>query len=184
MVKMVDAIAERHEGLVVLLGRLAIGVLFLPSGFNKLSAPAGFAGYLAKSGMPGPLVAWAVLAGLIEFFAALAIVIGFKTRTAALLLCFSPSSRPSSAIPIGPPTTRRACRNTSISGRTSPSPAGCSSCSPAAPARSASTGAQRQRDAARRRRWRRQRLRSNRGSRTVRTSLRASARPPTPPPPA
>jgi putative oxidoreductase len=87
MVKMVDNIAERHEGLVVLLGRLAIGVLFLPSGFNKLSAPAGFAGYLAKSGLPGPLVAWAVLAGLIEFFAGLAIVVGFKTRTAALLLC-------------------------------------------------------------------------------------------------
>jgi putative oxidoreductase len=87
MVKMVDSIAERHEGLVVLLGRLAIGVLFLPSGFGKLSAPAGFAGYLAKTGMPGPLVAWAVLAGLIEFFTGLAIVIGFQTRTAALLLC-------------------------------------------------------------------------------------------------
>ena len=53
----------------------------------KLSAPAGFAGYLAMKGVPGPVLGWAVLAGLIEFFATLAIVVGFKTRTAAILLC-------------------------------------------------------------------------------------------------
>ncbi|MGO8916712.1 MAG: DoxX family protein [Stellaceae bacterium] len=86
MVQMVDSIAARNEGLAVLLGRLAIGALFLPSGFGKLSAPAGFAQYLAAKGVPGPVIAWAVLAGLIEFFGGLAVVLGFKTRTAAILL--------------------------------------------------------------------------------------------------
>ena len=90
MVQMVDTVAERSEGLVLLLGRLAIAALYLPSGFGKLrslTTPDNpFAHYLAGHGVPGPVIVWAWLAALIEFFATLAIVLGFRTRVAAILL--------------------------------------------------------------------------------------------------
>jgi putative oxidoreductase len=86
MFKTIDSIAERNEGVILLIGRLAIGALFLPTGLRKLMDPAAFADNLATYGMVAPLIAWAVVAAVIEFFATLAIVIGFKTRLAALLL--------------------------------------------------------------------------------------------------
>ncbi len=87
MFQIVDYIAVRSEALILLLGRLAIGALFLPTGWRKLMDPAVFAQYLAPKGLPGPLLAWAVAAAAVEFFATLAIVVGFKTRLAAVLLC-------------------------------------------------------------------------------------------------
>ncbi len=87
MVQLVDSIAERNEGLVLLLGRLGIGVLYLPSGFNKMSDSARFAGYLAAHGVPEPVIFWVWIAALIEFFGALAIILGFQTRVAAIVLC-------------------------------------------------------------------------------------------------
>ena len=87
MNRMLDGVTHSGEGLFLLLGRLAIAALYLPSGYGKLTGPAGFAGYLASKGVPGPAIAWAVLAGAIEFFAAAAIVAGFQTRLAAALLC-------------------------------------------------------------------------------------------------
>lgn len=86
MFSTIDAIAERGEGLFLLLGRLAIGALFLPTGWGKLTNPAGFAEHLAHAALPGPAIAWAVLAGVVEFFATLAIILGFKIRLAAALL--------------------------------------------------------------------------------------------------
>ncbi len=91
MSRTIDSLAMRNEGVLLLLGRLAIGVLYLPSGFGKLTGingpgVAGFAGYLASHGVPGPAIAWAVVAAVIEFFASLAIVVGVQTRLAALLL--------------------------------------------------------------------------------------------------
>lgn len=88
MFKTIDAIAERSEGLFLLIGRLAIGALFLPTGLRKLMDPAAFAHYLEPKGLPGPLIGWAVLGAAVEFFATLAIVVGFQTRVAALLLTF------------------------------------------------------------------------------------------------
>lgn len=86
MFRTVDRIAASGQGLFLLLGRLAIGALFLPTGWGKLTNPAGFAHYLDGKGLPGPM-GWAILAGLVEFVSALAIVLGFQTRLAAALLC-------------------------------------------------------------------------------------------------
>ena len=82
----IESIAARLEGPALLLGRLAIGALYVPSGFGKLTNPAGFAHYAPLKVLPGPLIAWAIVAALVEFFSSLAIVIGFKTRYAAVLL--------------------------------------------------------------------------------------------------
>ena len=91
LARTVDAIAERGEGLLLLLGRLAIGALYLPSGFGKLTGingpgVRGFATYLGAHGVPGPAIAWSGVAAVVEFFASLAIVLGLKTRYAAALL--------------------------------------------------------------------------------------------------
>jgi putative oxidoreductase len=82
----VDRIAVKADGLVLLLGRVLIAALYLPSGYGKLTNLAGFAQFLAPKGLPGPTMAWAVLGAVVEFFGSLAILLGFKTRYAALLM--------------------------------------------------------------------------------------------------
>src|SRR5579859_6190444 len=89
--RVLDSIATRSDGPILLLGRLLIGILYLPSGFGKLTGihgPGlnGFAQYLASKGVPGPAIAWAVLAATIEFFGSAALILGLQTRLAATLL--------------------------------------------------------------------------------------------------
>jgi len=86
MSQLLDTIAVRGEGWWLLLGRVAMGSLFLPTGLRKLLDPGAFARQLDTYGMVGPLHVWAVVAAFIEFFGAFAVVIGFKTRLAALLM--------------------------------------------------------------------------------------------------
>jgi len=85
MAMALDRIAERGEGAVLLVGRLAMAALFIPSGFGKLTALAGFAQSLAAKGLPAAM-AFAVLAASVELFGGLAVALGFKTRYAALLM--------------------------------------------------------------------------------------------------
>lgn len=54
MLAMIDATPRRLDSLLVLLGRLAIAVLYVPSGFGKLTAISGFAQSLAGRGVPAP----------------------------------------------------------------------------------------------------------------------------------
>jgi putative oxidoreductase len=82
---MLDNIAVRGEALFTLIGRIFIGALFVPAGFRHITGLEGFAQYLAK-GVPGPAIAWAVVAAAIEFFGSIALIIGFQTRVAAILL--------------------------------------------------------------------------------------------------
>jgi putative oxidoreductase len=69
----------------VLLGRVLLSVIFLISGFSKLTAIAGTAGYFGSLGLPLPTVT-AVVVGLIELLGGLAILIGFKTRIAGWVM--------------------------------------------------------------------------------------------------
>ncbi|AZN99150.1 DoxX family protein [Mesorhizobium sp. M9A.F.Ca.ET.002.03.1.2] len=70
---------------LLLLSRLLLAALFVPSGFHALTDIAGTAGYFAGLGLPLPtLVAWAT--GLFELIAGLLILIGLKTPIVALLL--------------------------------------------------------------------------------------------------
>ncbi len=82
----IDAIARRAEAPILLLGRVAVATLYLPSGCAKLTNIAGFAGLLASKGLPGPIMVWAVVGAVVEFFGSLAMLLGFKTRYAALLM--------------------------------------------------------------------------------------------------
>ncbi|MER8832352.1 DoxX family protein [Mesorhizobium sp. M0909] len=70
---------------LLLLSRLLLAALFVPSGFHALADIAGTSGYFAGLGLPLPtLVAWAT--GLFELIAGLLILAGFKTPVVALLL--------------------------------------------------------------------------------------------------
>jgi putative oxidoreductase len=69
----------------LLLGRILLSVMFIMSGWGKLMAPAGTAGYFESVGLPLPQVTvWVVIA--IELLGGLAVLVGFKTRYAAYVL--------------------------------------------------------------------------------------------------
>ncbi|MEP6565228.1 MAG: DoxX family protein [Mesorhizobium sp.] len=70
---------------LLLLSRLLLAALFIPSGFHALADIAGTTGYFAGLGLPLPtLAAWGT--GLFELIAGLLILVGFKTPIVALLL--------------------------------------------------------------------------------------------------
>lgn len=80
-----DRVAAGGGSFFMLLGRLALAAIFVPDGFGKLSHVDNFAHTLAARGLPmsGLL---AVIAGCVELFGGIAIVLGYKTRPAALLM--------------------------------------------------------------------------------------------------
>lgn len=68
-----------------LLGRILIAYLYIPAGISKITGFGGTVGYIASKGLPLPQVA----AGgtiAVEILAGLALLVGFKTRFAALIL--------------------------------------------------------------------------------------------------
>jgi putative oxidoreductase len=74
-----------NGSVTILLGRILLAVIFLLSGFGKLTAISGTAGYFGALGLPVPTVT-AVVVGLIELLGGLAILLGFQTRIAAWVL--------------------------------------------------------------------------------------------------
>jgi len=66
-------------------GRILLAVIFVLSGFGKLTNAAGTAGYMASHGIPfsGVLV-W--ITGIVELGGGLMLVVGFKARLAAVVL--------------------------------------------------------------------------------------------------
>ena len=75
----------RGDDFALLVGRLLMAALFLPSGFNKLAGFSAFAASLGPKGLPYPEV-WAVLAVAIELLGSLALIVGFMPRWTALAL--------------------------------------------------------------------------------------------------
>lgn len=70
---------------LLLLGRVLLSGMFIMSGFQKLVDPASTAGMITGAGIPAA-TALAYLAGLFELLAGLAVLVGFQTRIAAILL--------------------------------------------------------------------------------------------------
>jgi len=65
--------------------RLLMVALFLPAGIGKLTGFAGTVGYISSVGLPFPTLAAAV-AAIVEVVGSLALLAGFGTRIAALVL--------------------------------------------------------------------------------------------------
>lgn len=70
-----------------LLGRLLLAALFLPAGIGKLIGFAGTVGYISSKGLPLPEVG-AAIAVVVEVLGGLALILGFGTRLAAIVLAF------------------------------------------------------------------------------------------------
>jgi putative oxidoreductase len=68
-----------------LAARLLLALLFLPAGIAKLTGFEGTVGYITSAGLPLPEVG-AALALTVEILGGLALVAGFGTRIAALVL--------------------------------------------------------------------------------------------------
>jgi putative oxidoreductase len=68
-----------------LIGRIALALIFIASGFDKLMGFDGTVGYIKGQGVPLPEVA-AAIAVVIELGGGLAILAGWMTRWAALAL--------------------------------------------------------------------------------------------------
>lgn len=68
-----------------LLGRLFFVALFLPAGIGKLTGYDGTVGYITSVGLPLPALG-AALAIVVEIAGSLALLVGYRTQIAALVL--------------------------------------------------------------------------------------------------
>jgi putative oxidoreductase len=75
---------DNQKSEIILLARILLMILFIISGWSKLTGFSGTVGYLESLGTPAPMLA-AVIAVVMEFFVAIVIVVGFYTRPLAFL---------------------------------------------------------------------------------------------------
>jgi putative oxidoreductase len=66
-------------------GRVLMSIIFLLSGFQKLSGFSGTAAYMASEGLPAPELA-ALVAIVVECIGGLLVLIGYRTRVVGLVL--------------------------------------------------------------------------------------------------
>jgi putative oxidoreductase len=71
------------EKFAELAGRILLSIMFLLSGFGKITGYAGTQAYMASQGVPGALLPVVIA---VEVLGAVAIILGWKTRVAAFLL--------------------------------------------------------------------------------------------------
>ena len=68
-----------------LVGRILLALIFITSGFGKLTGFDGTVGYIASKNLPMPQVA-AIIAIVVELGGGLLLAIGYKARWAALAI--------------------------------------------------------------------------------------------------
>jgi putative oxidoreductase len=74
-----------NASVAILVGRILLSAMFILAGFGKLTAISATAGWFGSIGLPVPTVT-TVIVGLVELFGGLAILVGFQTRIAAIVL--------------------------------------------------------------------------------------------------
>lgn len=74
-----------NQNVLILIGRVLMSIIFIGAGVSKLTAAEGFAGMLGGLGFPQPLI-MAYLVAIFELVGGLAVLVGFQTRVAAILL--------------------------------------------------------------------------------------------------
>lgn len=70
-------------GLIQLLGRIMLALIFILAGVGKIMDPAGTAGYMTAMGVPATLL-WPTVA--LEIAAGLALIVGYKVPVFAFAL--------------------------------------------------------------------------------------------------
>jgi putative oxidoreductase len=77
--------SEEFINRIALVARVLMASLFLLSGINKIGDFSGAVGYVSSKGLPLPQLG-AVIAIVVELGGALALLVGFQTRLAALAM--------------------------------------------------------------------------------------------------
>ena len=73
------------NSILSLVSRIFLAIVFIPAGLQKFGGIEGTAGYISSVGLPaGTALAW--IAAIFEVVAGVAILVGFQTRIASLLL--------------------------------------------------------------------------------------------------
>jgi putative oxidoreductase len=80
-----DSLAAHASDTVLIVGRLAMGIIFFQSGFAKLTALSAFSGSLGNRGVPFPGF-WGPVGAISEFIGGTMIILGLGTRYAAALI--------------------------------------------------------------------------------------------------
>ncbi len=80
-----DSLAAAASDTVLLVGRLAMGIIFFQSGAAKLLALSAFSASLASRGLPFPEF-WGPVGAISEFVGGTMIILGLATRYAAFLI--------------------------------------------------------------------------------------------------
>jgi putative oxidoreductase len=73
------------QAAAALVGRILLALIFITSGFSKITGFDGTVGYIASKGLPLPQIG-AIVAIVVELGGGLMLAIGFKARWAALAL--------------------------------------------------------------------------------------------------
>jgi putative oxidoreductase len=81
----IDGCVDRHRDILLLIARVAMGIIFLRESVFKFMDLNGFINSMGGKGMPLASVV-APVAAAAEFIGGVAIILGFATRYAALLL--------------------------------------------------------------------------------------------------
>lgn len=76
---------DRQRDSILLLARILLMILFVTSGWTKLTGFGMTEGYFVSLGVPVPVVAALIAIGM-EFVVGIALVIGFFTRPLAVLM--------------------------------------------------------------------------------------------------
>lgn len=77
--------ANALQDTLALVGRILLAWMFIPAGWSKIGGFSGTVGYATSAGLPLPEVGVAI-AIVIELVGGLMLLVGFKTRWAALAL--------------------------------------------------------------------------------------------------
>jgi putative oxidoreductase len=80
-----DLIAARVSDPALLVGRLAMGIIFFQSGWAKLGSLSAFSASLTNRGVPFSQF-WGPVGAISEFVGGAAIILGLGTRWAAILI--------------------------------------------------------------------------------------------------
>jgi putative oxidoreductase len=76
--------SERVRDEALLIARILLALLFLTFGWSKITDYSGTVAYMTQTGLPLPSLA-ALVATVIEFFGAIALILGVWTRPLAVL---------------------------------------------------------------------------------------------------
>ncbi|HEY4074046.1 MAG TPA: DoxX family protein [Herbaspirillum sp.] len=76
---------NNNQAAIALAGRLLIAIIFLLSGFGKITAPEATQGYIASVGMPAPLLAY-IGAVIVELGGGILLLIGYRVRVVAAIM--------------------------------------------------------------------------------------------------